>query len=203
MSPAHVLEPTYETLKRRLIHGHWPGGFRLEATKIADSLGVSMTPVRDSLYRLTGEHMVDFLHGEGFRVPVMTEARLRDLFEFHNILVRLLMSSSAPRDRPQMIAADDVAERTVSIFRHIANRSVNSEMNGTIATLSDRLYSAWSVETEIFPAVDDELSEIETVLVGSSTADALLRGLLSRYHDRRIAEVVKYARLLRGKPSRE
>lgn len=196
MSPAHVLEPTYETLKRRLIDGYWPRGFRLEATKIADSLGVSMTPVRDSLYRLTGEQMVDFMHGEGFRVPALTETRLRDLFEFHNLLIRILMASSAQRKRPQLVAANNVAERTAQIFRHLSDRSTNAELAATVALLGDRLYAAWRVETEIFPALDSELAEIETALVGSCTADALLRGLLARYHDRRIAEAPKYVRIM-------
>ncbi len=202
MSPAHVLQPTYETLKRRLIHGYWPGGFRLEATKIADSLGVSMTPVRDSLYRLTGEQMVDFMHGEGFRVPVLTETKLRDLFGLHNILMQALVAPSAQRERPQIVP-NDVAERTAWIFRHIASRSVNTELSATIALLGDRLFSAWNVEVQIFPTVESELAEIETALVGSSTADALLRGLLARYHDRRIAEAANYVRILGGKMMRE
>ena len=54
MSPAYVLEPTYDTLRRRLFAGVWPSGQRLEAARLATELGVSMTPVRDSLNRLAG-----------------------------------------------------------------------------------------------------------------------------------------------------
>src|SRR3546814_17067104 len=64
MSPAHVFEPTYEAIKRRLMTGEWASGTRIEAARMADELGVSVTPVRDSLYRLNGERMVDFTHGE-------------------------------------------------------------------------------------------------------------------------------------------
>ena len=55
MSPAHVLEPTYDTLRRRLVAGDWPPRCRLEAARLAEELGVSITPVRDALNRLTGE----------------------------------------------------------------------------------------------------------------------------------------------------
>lgn len=199
MSPAHVLEPTYETLRRRLIHGYWPQGFRLEATKIADSLGVSMTPVRDSLYRLTGEQMVDFMHGEGFRVPVMTEAKLRDLFELQNFLIKILLASSKAKGRPDIVTSSNVAEKTAQIFRHIATRSQNAELIATIATLGNKLYSAWSVEAEIFPTVESELAEIVSSLVGSSAANAVLGGLLARYHDRRIAQAAIYVRILGAK----
>lgn len=202
MSPAHVLEPTYQTLKRRLIYGFWPGGLRLEANKIADSLGVSMTPVRDSLYRLTGEQLVDFVHGEGFRVPLLTETKLRDLFGLHQLLTQIPLASSARAPRPQ-IAANDAADRTASIFRHIATRSQNAELIATIALTGDRLFSAWNVEAKIFPNLASELGEIQAALVGSSTADALLRGLLVRYHERRIAEAPNYVRLLSTKMARD
>ena len=45
MSPAHVFEPTYEAIKRRLMTGEWATGARIEAARLADDLGVSMTPV--------------------------------------------------------------------------------------------------------------------------------------------------------------
>src|ERR1700761_6944712 len=59
MSPSHILEPTYRAIKQRLMCGEWPAGFRLDTARIATDLGVSTSPVRDSLNRLAGECMVD------------------------------------------------------------------------------------------------------------------------------------------------
>lgn len=87
MSPAHVLEPTYLGLKTRLKMGAWPMGMRLEATKLADELGVSVTPVRDSLNRLVGERLVELWPGEGYRVARMGERQLRDLLMFNRDLL--------------------------------------------------------------------------------------------------------------------
>lgn len=70
MSPAHVLEPTYDTLRRRLLMGAWPAGQRLEAARLAADLGVSITPVRDSLNRLTGERLIVSQPGDGFHVSI-------------------------------------------------------------------------------------------------------------------------------------
>src|SRR3546814_12685064 len=67
-SDLYVLEPTYDTLRRRLFAGVWPSGQRLEAARLATELGVSMTPVRDSLNRLAGERLVHSSPGEGFQV---------------------------------------------------------------------------------------------------------------------------------------
>ncbi len=87
MSPAHVLEPTYRRLKRALMEGLWPGGAKLEAMRLAEDFGVSMTPVRDSLNQLVGEGLVDLTPGEGFRVPSLTEQRLRDLLDVNAVLL--------------------------------------------------------------------------------------------------------------------
>src|SRR3546814_1310319 len=87
MSPAHVIEPTYEAIKRRLMNVEWAGCARLDSTLIAEARSVSVTPVRDSLYRLTGERMVDFTHGESFHVHRLTETALRDMLEFNLILL--------------------------------------------------------------------------------------------------------------------
>ena len=79
MSPAHVLEPTYRRLKDALLKGRFRAGTKLEAMRLADDFGVSMTPVRDSLNQLVGEGLVDLTPGEGFRVPLLTEQALRDI----------------------------------------------------------------------------------------------------------------------------
>jgi DNA-binding GntR family transcriptional regulator len=65
MSPAHVLEPTYQNLKQGLMEGNWRRGERLKALRLADEIGVSMTPVRDCLNRLVGEGLVDMQPGDG------------------------------------------------------------------------------------------------------------------------------------------
>src|SRR3546814_8619732 len=91
MSPAYVLEPTYDTLRRRLFAGVWPSGQRLEAARLATELGVSMTPVRDSLNRLAGERLVHSSPGEGFQVSLLNETELRALIDWHRALVGIAL----------------------------------------------------------------------------------------------------------------
>src|SRR3546814_5700378 len=118
MSPAHVIEPTDEAIKRRLMNGEWDGGARLDSTRIAEALSVSVTPVRDRLYRLTGERMVDFTHGEGFHVHRLTETELRDLLEL-NIILLLAAYATAPGQGEETSTAtsDDAAPAPVPFAR--------------------------------------------------------------------------------------
>ncbi|MBD3774941.1 MAG: GntR family transcriptional regulator, partial [Rhodobacteraceae bacterium] len=100
MSPAHVVEPTYERLKRDLLEGKWRQGARLEAMRLADDFGVSMTPVRDCLNRLAGEGLVDMRPGHGYHVPSLTEKELRDLLQSSAALLDFAVTCERPDIRP-------------------------------------------------------------------------------------------------------
>ncbi len=196
MSPAHVIEPTYEAIRRRLMHGHWPPGTRLEAARIADQLHVSVTPVRDSLYRLTGERMVDFEHGEGFHVPRITESRLRAMLELHLVLV---LTGLASRTRALAAAGGDPdgSDGFASLFRHIASRSGNAELAAVIAGLGDRLNPFRAFDASIFDDIDEEFEKLEAAVAKDAPREDIAP-LLLHYHHRRVMKADAYVRLRSG-----
>lgn len=159
MSPAHVLEPTYATLRRRLLIGFWPSGFRLEAARLAIELGVSITPVRDSLNRLAGERLVLAASGEGFRVLKLDETEFRALLDWHLALIRMAVGNtpagSLGIDPP--VGHDGIAERTGLLFATIATLASNREIDWAVANAAARLggYRRW--EATILAGVEDEL----------------------------------------------
>lgn len=128
MSPAHVLEPTYRRLKDALLEGRFRAGTKLEAMRLADDFGVSMTPVRDSLNQLVGEGLVDLTPGEGFRVPLLTEQALRDILQ-----VNALLLEQAPDNDHKSLTINEgsndtrgaYADRLARAFRDIAASSGN------------------------------------------------------------------------------
>src|SRR3546814_18309298 len=95
MSPAHVHEPTYSATKHRLLPGAWSAGVRIEAARLADDIGVSITPVRDAPYPLAGERMVDFIAGNCFGVPLSSTTEPRRPIE----LPRLPIHTAAAKTR--------------------------------------------------------------------------------------------------------
>lgn len=196
MSPAHVLEPTYDSIKLCLMEGRWPMGLRLEAAKLADSFGVSITPVRDSLNRLYGEHMVDFVAGDGFRVPHFDEARLRDLLGLNRTLIAAALDRKISLTSSGGDGTSDIADQTADLFLTIARRSSNDALISSVRSISDQLHFARNLETSVFEQVEEELSELRNALRGGSTARTLLKGLVSRYHERRLAQVPELIRAM-------
>ena len=72
---------TYDELKRRLLNGEFPLGHRMAEERLAVELGVSRTPVREALSRLSAEGLVE-RRSEGGYGPAAPDLHLaRDLYE--------------------------------------------------------------------------------------------------------------------------
>lgn len=195
MSPAHVLEPTYDALRRRLLSGAWPPGYRLEAARLATELDVSITPVRDSLYRLTGEQLVHATPGDGFHVPRLDETDLCAMLDWHHALIRLAVEWTGAQDRKMLLPKghNGIAARTALLFAAAAGLTENSELEMAVGAITARLNRYRVRENEILVDAAEELDAIEAC-IGANDRAELLR-LVENYHRRR-REVA--ARLARG-----
>jgi DNA-binding GntR family transcriptional regulator len=184
MSPAHVLEPTYDAIRRRLVAGAWQPGFRLEAARLAGLLGVSITPVRDSLNRLTGERLVDAWPSEGFRVPRLEGRELRELIGWHHELVRLARKAgSQPRISVIQRGNDGIAERTSLLFAALARDASEIEARWALGNAAARLAPYRKHEATILSGVDEELNGIEAAVLNGN--DEALGAVIEEYHHRR------------------
>ncbi|MEW6626911.1 MAG: GntR family transcriptional regulator [Pseudomonadota bacterium] len=187
MSPAHVLEPTYDGLRRRLIAGSWPAGARLEAARLAQDLGVSITPVRDSLNRLTGERLVHASAGDGFHVPLLDAAELSQLINWHQILLgtalHVLISGGGAIALPQ--GHNGIADHSAVLFAAIATAAANPELDWAVGNAAARLGPFRRLEEKVLSEVGLELQRIEAC-ARSGSWEALAH-LVQTYHDRRLA----------------
>ena len=194
MCPAHALGRIYRAIKRLLMDGFWPQGTRLDPVKIADMLSSSITPVREALRRLNGEQMVEYVSGEGFYVPRINEAELRDLFKhFRGFLLATIKSSSM--NSSAIFADGAYPDRCWNIFLQLGNRSGNGALIADISRLNDRLHPFRHYDPQLFEDADAELEDIKAA-ANDDPKGAKLRGLIKRYHSRRIAKAAEYIRLM-------
>ena len=176
------------------MQGQWRPGERLEALRLADEFGVSMTPVRDCLNRLVGEALVEMKPGDGYHVPRISEKTLRDMLDFNAMLLDFaLLHSVTVGATPQAEqSVEDYAGRVAAIFSVIAQRSSNTALTETLLSIDDRMHAIRRWEPQLFPDCYQELEELERHLTGSADE---LRILLRGYHDRRIAGVAELVQL--------
>lgn len=188
MSPAHVLEPTYERLKRELMSGRWPQETRLEAQKIAEDYGVSATPVRDCLNRLTGEGLVVMRPGEGYKVPRLTEKAARDMLELHQMLVMHALAAhrSEPFEPGEPDNPSDYAGSVSAIFGELARWSDNGALAYTVRALGERLHSLRTIEPAVLEDSHRELAQLREACIEQ---DADSAKAITAFHDRRLDQI--------------
>lgn len=77
----------YDVLLGMLSRGHWEPGAQLSIDKLAQTLGVSQTPVREALVRLEATGLVRREARRGYRVaPPMSVAQMRELVDARIVL---------------------------------------------------------------------------------------------------------------------
>ena len=87
-----VVSLAYDRIRALILSGDVAPGTRLGQVDLAERLGVSRTPVREALRRLTGEGLVEFQDQRGFRVA---DIAIDDVVR--RLEVRLLLEPGAAR----------------------------------------------------------------------------------------------------------
>lgn len=95
-------EFVYNTIRQRIFSGEYAPGAQLTEEQLCEDLGVSRTPVREAIRRLTSEALLETTPGIGLCV---SRLRLEDLIEIYEMreglermAVQLFMLKAAPDD---------------------------------------------------------------------------------------------------------
>lgn len=79
-------DEAYAQLRDGILHGRFEPGARLGEVELAETLGVSRTPVREALRQLAADGLVDLAPNRGARVATWSDAELQDTFELRGLL---------------------------------------------------------------------------------------------------------------------
>ncbi|MGS1094814.1 GntR family transcriptional regulator [Aquamicrobium terrae] len=96
-------ETVYGRLAEALMKGRFAPDARLTIRELAQSLGTSVTPVRDAILRLIQDEALVQKSAREVRVPVMTPERYREIR-----LIRLKLEGLAARETALRAGADDI-----------------------------------------------------------------------------------------------
>lgn len=93
------------TLRQAFADGKYMPGDRLFVTKLAEDFGLSLTPVREALFELASEGLVDLMPHRGARVADVPVSTLAEVY-----LLRELLESVCTRFAAERATEDEVNE---------------------------------------------------------------------------------------------
>lgn len=97
-------EAAYRVLRQAILGGEYELGSRLGEVELAATLGVSRTPVREALRRLSADGLVEVLPNRGARVVRWVGEDLNDIYE-----IRALLESYGAARAAERVTMDDLA----------------------------------------------------------------------------------------------
>lgn len=83
--PSHTIQ-IHEIMKESILGGKYKPGDRLNETELAESLGVSRSPIREAIQRLAMERLVELVPRRGVFVAKLTLEMVEELFELREVL---------------------------------------------------------------------------------------------------------------------
>lgn len=128
-----LMQRAYDEIKRRIITLEFEPGRRLDDYELSAELELSRTPVREAIFLLGAEGLVDIRTKAGFIVRPLDLIDITHLFEAHVVLAKAVARLAARR-----VTADDIAKlvtqsAAVAIAieqrEHLAITATNAELH--------------------------------------------------------------------------
>lgn len=85
-----------QLLRQSLDRGRWASGSPLRQEEIAAEFGVSRVPVREALFQLQAEGLVEMVPNKGMYVRTVSEADLRELFRLRWLVESDVLAAAVP-----------------------------------------------------------------------------------------------------------
>lgn len=119
-------ENAHHRLRELILDGHYPPGSRLAEVEVAETLGVSRTPVREAFRALTADGLLTAA-GRGVRVVELSGAELAHVHRVRAALEALTAELAAERQAAGRLAPADLTDLTA-----LADRTHRATVDGRL-----------------------------------------------------------------------
>ena len=150
-----AVDRVYSEIRRMAMEFHFLPGERLNEAVLAKELGVSRTPLREALNRLSAEGFLTFSANNGFSRKTIDVKEIFDLYEFRMYLEKSAVRLAVDRATPEQL--DEIEQFTIISARDDASRTVND-----------------------FVALDERFHELLVSLSGNTQMVEALRNINAR-----------------------
>ncbi|THF88240.1 GntR family transcriptional regulator [Deinococcus sp. KSM4-11] len=203
--PTLVRDGVYEHLRRALLDGDIAPGERLGEVELGQQLGVSRTPIREALMRLTQDGLLTTEANKGVRVRTVSAAEARDAYvvreELDGLAAALAASGHTAADAVTLRAAlatlnaargSDYREQTrldLAYHRAVTEAAHNTVL-GILARDLEQRVALIKHQTRTYNAHPDTAAQHATLLQTILDRDADAAREAARTHVRTFATLV-------------
>jgi len=197
--PFHV---ALTALRERLQSGVLPPGARATAVDLADDLGLSTTPVREALSRLTGEGLLEDRRGQGYFVRRLGAVDIADLYRLNLAHLFIALEPRRTSRMPTPAAAEESSDgagpafdpvaSVDGLFRAWVGATGSRPLFGAFRVIQIQLGPVRRVEAQVLPQLE---AEARVLLDGTLPRGDRLAAL-RQFHALRIRESDRLAALL-------
>lgn len=121
----------YDIIRRRIIHLEYGPGLNLDEKTLVEELGLSRTPVREALIRLSGEGLIDIQKNKGAKVSELNLNTLQSIFEAGDLIERAYTRLAClRRDQDDL---DRINAARLQFEQDVANRDVSAMVTSNTA----------------------------------------------------------------------
>ena len=114
---AKLSEQLRERIEERIVVGEYPPGARLDEMDLANTCGVSRTPIREALIQLASAGFVETRPRRGSVVAEITPERLREMFDvmadLEGMCARRIALRSVEPERSALVVAHHACEQAL------------------------------------------------------------------------------------------
>lgn len=114
----NLSEQVYDAVRDALVEGRYEPGQRLTIAGLAKELGVSITPVRETIFRLVSEKALEMKAATEIRVPELTPEQFREIQRIGFLLEGEAAEVAAQKITPQQLKSlEDIQKQLVEAAR--------------------------------------------------------------------------------------
>lgn len=121
MQAKTLTDRAYHRLREDIIHGSFKPGEKLRIERLKQTYDVGATPLREALYRLTADGLVNVQGQRGFNVADISAEELEDLTNLRVTLENMALTQSV------QLGDDDWESRVVAAFHHLTKAEERDE----------------------------------------------------------------------------
>lgn len=146
-------QQVYESLKQMFLDDIFESGQKLNETDIADALGVSATPVRETFRRLATEGFLEVIPYKGVYVREFSKKELMEVYECRKALEKLALELAFPNivkeevedliedleENKNINDIDSNVDRSNKLHNYILEKSGNNRLKKLLGNLNDVL----------------------------------------------------------------